>query len=238
VSPTHGLRFLGAVLLLFSACVTPPPEIPTGEDPLEWKEKVEAFEAAAALEPPPPNAALFIGSSSIRLWDTLQEDMAPLPVIQRGFGGSRLFDSVYWADRLVLAHDPAVVVMFAGTNDLKGDEPKTPERVCALFGQFVGWIRDGDCSAPIVYIAISPSKKRIEHLDLVLETNLRISSVCEADPTLHFVDTASPLLDDRGQPDMQWFDEDELHLNPAGYALWTERIKPLVARLLDEAAAR
>lgn len=222
---------LSTGLLSLAACAATP-EIPPGEDPLEWREKVEAFELEAQASPPPAGAALFVGSSSIRLWDTLKEDMAPLPVIKRGFGGSRLFDSVYWADRLVLAHDPAVIVMFSGTNDLKGDEPKSAERVSALFDQFVARIRDGECDAPIIYIAISPTKKRIEHLDLVLETNRQIASSCESDDSLHFLDTASGLLNDWGYPDMQWFDEDELHLNPAGYALWTQRIKPLVKRLL------
>ena len=237
MSSSQAPRLLTAAVLSLAACATTP-KIPPGEDPLEWQEKVEAFESDAALEPPPTDAALFIGSSSIRLWDTLHEDMAPLPVIKRGFGGSRLFDSVYWADRLVLAHDPAVIVMFSGTNDLKGDEPKPPERVCALFDQFVARIRDEDCTAPIVYIAISPSKARLRHLGLVLETNRLISMACEADTTLYFVDTATPLLDDWGQPDMQWFDDDELHLNARGYALWTGRIKPLIARLLDEATTR
>ena len=231
MSHTNVRGTLSLGLLSLAACATTP-EIPPGEDPLEWQEKVEVFEAAALDSPPPAEAALFIGSSSIRRWDTLHEDMAPLPVIKRGFGGSRLFDSVYWADRLVLAHDPAVIVMFSGTNDLKGDEPKSAAQVCMLFEQFVARIRDGECDAPIVYIAISPSKKRIEHFDLVLETNRQIASYCDTDESLHFVDTATSLLNDWGQPDMQWFDEDELHLNARGYALWTAHIKPLITRLL------
>jgi lysophospholipase L1-like esterase len=231
MSHTNVRGTLSLGLLSLAACATTP-EIPPGEDPLEWQEKVEVFEAAALDSPPPAEAALFIGSSSIRRWDTLHEDMAPLPVIKRGFGGSRLFDSVYWADRLVLVHDPAVIVMFSGTNDLKGDEPKSAARLCMLFEQFVARIRDGGCDAPIVYIAISPSKKRIEHFDLVLEANGQIASYCDTDESLHFVDTATSLLNDWGQPDMQWFDEDELHLNARGYALWTAHIKPLITRLL------
>jgi lysophospholipase L1-like esterase len=224
-----------SALLILCACGNSPPEIPAGETPLKWLEDIEAFEAEALLEPVPLDAALFIGSSSIRRWDTLQEDMAPLPIIKRGFGGSRLFDSVYWADRLVLAHAPAVIVMFSGTNDIKGEEPKSAVRVKDLFEQFVRRIRRACCEAPIVYIAINPSMARIEHLDIVKETNRQIASFCERDSSLHFVDTATALLDEQGQPDSHWFLEDELHLNPAGYALWTERIKPLVARLLDAA---
>ncbi len=222
-----------SALLSLCACASSPPEIPQGETPLEWQEDVEAFEAAALLEPAPAEAALFIGSSSIRRWDSLHEDMAPLPVIKRGFGGSRLFDSVYWADRLVLAHDPAVIVIFSGTNDIKGEEPKSAVQVRALFEQFVRRIRRAWCWAPIVYIAINPSMARIEHLSIVQEANREIAEFCDEDSRLHFVDTAVRLLDEDGQPDTRWFVEDELHLNAAGYARWTEQIKPLVTRLLE-----
>ena len=154
--------------------------------------------------------------------------MAPLPVIKHGFGGSRLFDSVYWADRLVLVHDPAIVVMFSGTNDIAGTNPKSPTEVSQLFLQFVGRLRNGRCTAPIVYIAISPTRARIKHLDRVLETNLQIAAICEKDSALHFVDTASLLLDVTGRPNPRWFAKDKLHLNADGYALWTKHIRPLV----------
>jgi len=35
-------------------------------------------------------AILFTGSSSIKMWKTLEQDMAPMQVINRGFGGSTL----------------------------------------------------------------------------------------------------------------------------------------------------
>jgi lysophospholipase L1-like esterase len=125
--------------------------------------------------------------------------------------------------------------MFSGTNDIKGEEPKSAVQVRELFELFTRRIRHAMCWAPIVYIAINPSKARIEHLDIVNEANRQISAFCERDSRLHFVDTATALLDEHGQPDSQWFLEDDLHLNPAGYALWSEQIKPLVARLLDAA---
>ena len=225
-------------LLLFCACVAAPPEIPPGENPLRWQGDIEAFERTAAVEPPPADAVLFVGSSSIRRWKTLHADMQPLPVIQRGFGGSRLFDSIYWADRLILAYAPAVIVMFSVTNDIAGKEPKSPAAVGSLFEQFVTRIRSSLPHTPIVYIAINPTRARIQHLDLVLETNALIASLCAQDRTLYFVDTASSLLDSDGRPDQQWFVNDQLHLNERGYASWTEQLKPLITRLQAEAVAR
>lgn len=225
---------LSAILAL-CACRSSPLEIPEGETPLEWQEDVEAFEIAALTEPTPPGAVLFIGSSSIRRWDSLHEDMAPIPIIKRGFGGSRLFDSIYWADRLVFAHEPAVIVMFSGTNDIKGEAPKSAVQVRELFKQFVQSARRARCSAPVVYIAINPSMSRIEHLDIVMEANRLIEEHCDDVAELYFVDTAAKLLNKEGRPDTRWFVEDELHLNAAGYAMWTEEIKPLVTRLLERA---
>jgi lysophospholipase L1-like esterase len=223
-----------ALLLTLLGCAsapTPvPPPVPAGEDPLRWTAEVEALEAQpAGLRHP----IVFVGSSSIRLWDTLEQDMAPLPVLRRGFGGSRISDAVYWLDRLVTPHAPSVVVVFSGTNDLAGDGPRDAAWVAARFDELVARLRDLGCDAPLAYIAISPTPARERNLDRVLETNDRIRARCEASPDLHFVDTASGLLDDAGRPDPRWFVGDRLHLNADGYALWTARVRPLVERLYD-----
>ncbi|HIG86668.1 MAG TPA: hypothetical protein EYQ25_06480 [Planctomycetes bacterium] len=236
--PQLGTGLLVWLALISSSCSSSLPQIPPGEDPLRWLQAIQAFEASDRLDPAPQDAALFVGSSSIRRWDTLTRDMAPMPVIQRGFGGSRLFDSVYFADRLVVAYDPAVIVIFSGTNDISGDHPKSAKEVCALFQRFVGRVRAENCGAPIVYIAISPTRARLEHIKIVLEANRLIAASCEPDTDLYFVDTARILLDPAGLPDRRWFVEDGLHLNSDGYALWTMRVRPLLAKLLQAPASR
>lgn len=227
------LPLLGALLLAGCAAAPPtdaPPAIPAGEDPLHWQGDVAAF----LLDPPSePHPVVFVGSSSIRLWSTLVEDMAPVPVVNRGFGGSRIFDAVYWAGPLVADLEPAVVVVFSGTNDLAGDAPREPGWVAARFDELVLRLRALGCDAPLVYIAISPTPARERHLELVLETNRLIEARCHEDPRLYFVDTASALLDEAGHCDPRYFAEDRLHLRAEGYASWTHRLKPLVRTLYD-----
>lgn len=227
------LPLLGALLLAGCAAAPPtdaPPAIPAGEDPLHWQGDVAAF----LLEPPSePHPVVFVGSSSIRLWSTLAEDMAPVPVVNRGFGGSRIFDAVYWAEPLVADLEPAVVVVFSGTNDLAGDAPREPEWVAARFDELVRRLRALGCDAPLVYVAISPTPSRERHLERVHATNRLVQERCAADPRLHFADTASGLLDDAGRPDPRWFVEDRLHLNAEGYAAWAARLRPLVRTLHD-----
>jgi lysophospholipase L1-like esterase len=195
---------------------------------MAWTADIERFRALDAERAAIPGSVVFVGSSSIRLWDTLVRDMAPLTVVKRGFGGSRLFDAVYWADVLVTRHDPAAIVLFSGTNDLANPNPKSAREVAQLFGQFVGRVRELGCDAPIAYIAITPTPARAEFLAEVLEANRLIRDICATDDSLQFVDTAPAFLDSRGQPDPSLFVEDGLHLNPGGYAFWTARLKPVL----------
>lgn len=199
-----------------------------GEDPLRWRDAIAAF---ASDPPPAARPVVFVGSSSIRGWRTLAADMAPLPVLNRGFGGSRLFDTVYWLDELVARHDPSVVVVFSGTNDLAGATPRPAAWVAQRFDQLVARLRELGCLAPVVCIAITPTPSRVQHLALVREANAMLAARCAADPSLHFVDTAAAMVTAEGQPDPQWFVGDQLHLNEAGYRLWTERVRPVVAAL-------
>ena len=62
--------------------------------------EIRAFEELDAVNDYDKEAILIIGSSSIRLWKTLAEDMAPFPVIQRGYGGAHFRDMVFFTDRI------------------------------------------------------------------------------------------------------------------------------------------
>ena len=230
----RALQALLAIGLALGACrqVRERPAVPAGEDPLRWSADIAAFVDADRAAPFPAGGVVFVGSSSIRLWDTLARDMAPLQVLNRGFGGSRLFDSVYWAGELVDVHAPRAVVVFSGTNDLAGDDAKAPEAVRDLFRALVARLRERDADLAIAYVAITPTLARERHLEAVREANRLIRAECEADTRLEFVDPTPDLMDADGRPDARYFRDDRLHLNAAGYAVWTRHVRPVVERLL------
>lgn len=174
---------------------------------------------------------LFVGSSSIRLWDSLEEDMAPMPVIQRGFGGSRLGDCIHYADRIVTPYNPRALVVFCGTNDIAGDNPKSGETVLGLYQEFVDKVHADLPGLPIYFIAISPTRSRWEHRDIVAEANRLVEAYTAQHDELHFIDTASALLDENGESREELFIDDKLHLNPDGYAVWTSIIRPEMEKL-------
>jgi len=201
------------------------------EDPLVWEASVSALEAKTGNLYVPGQAVVFVGSSSIRLWRTLEEDMAPMPVVRHGFGGAKLNAVVYYAERLVSAYRPRAVVVFAGTNDIDPASSKAPEVLLASYQAFVDKVRSKQPGLPIFYIGITPSPRRWTVWPIAQRTNRLIEDWSRADPNQHFIDTSSALLGSNGKPNPDNYFFDGLHLSKRGYGIWREIIRQ---RLLDE----
>jgi hypothetical protein len=190
-----------------------------------WEDEVRALELAAQQVPPPNNAVLFIGSSSIRLWSTLAEDMAPIPVIKHGFGGSKLPDLVFNAKRLVNPWHPAAVVVFAGANDLLATPPAEPAALLASYQLFVSKVRGALRDVPVYYIAITPAPNRMQLWPRIQATNQLIQAYTETDEQLYFIDTGPALMNGSGVPDAKYYLDDNMHFNAQGYGVWRELIR-------------
>ena len=197
-----------------------------GAAPAKWAASIDAFTRADAANPPPREAVLFVGSSSIVRWKSLARDFPDVPVINRGFGGSELADSVHDLDRLVLKHEPRVVVLYAGENDLQAGA--TAEEVHARFQAFRQGLHAALPRTKLVFIAIKPSPSRAKIRDRIDRANALIAASCREDPRLAFADVVPPMLDAAGQPRPELFVADRPHLSEAGYAVW----QPIVAPLL------
>lgn len=192
-----------------------------------WEDAIRAFEAADAVAPPPVGANLFLGSSSIRMWD-LAADFPGFPVVQRGFGGSEVADSVRYAPRLVLPCKPRVIVFYAGDNDVANG--KTPERVAADFDELVAWVHRELPDTRIVFVSIKPSTQRWALADAMRRANELVRELATRDPLVDFVDVWPVMLGVDGRPRAELFVEDGLHLSRAGYREWTELVRPFLVR--------
>lgn len=205
------------------------------QEPAFWESEIEAFEAADATDPPEPGSILFTGSSSIRLWDSLESDMAPLRVLNRGFGGAHMSHVVHFADRIITPYAPRALVVYAGDNDIGAG--KTPGTVVADFEALVAHVRRDQPELPIYYITIKPSRLRWDQWPTMDETNARIGRIADADPGIHVLDIGRPMLElgagDAPPSELFWLDG--LHLTDRGYALWTEVVRP---RLLADLGTR
>ena len=65
------------------------------------------------------NNLLFIGSSSIRLWNDIENDMQPYKSIKRGYGGAHYYDLIHFTERLISNHSPRAILIFVA-NDITG----------------------------------------------------------------------------------------------------------------------
>ena len=197
-------------------------------DPSRWEKYIARFEAADKKQMPQPDGVLFIGSSSIRMWKTLEQDFPGLPVINRGFGGSQIADSNHFAGRIVHPYKPRQIVLYAGDNDVAGG--KSPETVLADFQQFLKTVRAKLPKVRVSFIAIKPSLSRWKLSGKMAMANSLVRDACGKDKRLDYIDIWQPMLGDNGKPRPDLFLGDGLHLNAKGYALWTSIVKPHLAK--------
>jgi len=191
-----------------------------------WEETMAAFAAADLRKAPPAGGVLFVGSSSIRLWDKLEEQFEAVPVVKRGFGGSRLADCVKYLDRLVIKYRPRLVMVYAGDNDLA--EGGTPQDILNRFKAFTEGIHKRLPKTEIAFISIKPSPARRALIDQARAANELVREYADAHPQVEYVDVFTPMLAADGAPRAELFRKDSLHLNDAGYALWRKVMRPFV----------
>jgi lysophospholipase L1-like esterase len=193
-------------------------------DSSRWEKAIAAFEAQDRTDPPPKNALLFIGSSTIVRWKTLAQDYPEHKVINRGFGGSQIADSTNFAERVVIPYAPKAVFLRAGGNDLNAG--KSVEQVFQDFKDFVAKVQGKLPSTEIYFISLSPSIARWKQHDKEKELNNRIKDFIAAKPRLHYIETYDMVLGTSGEPRPELFVEDKLHFNADGNRLLAERIRP------------
>lgn len=186
---------------------------------MRWQESLDAFAAADRARPPPAGGVVFVGSSSIRLWDDLEKQFDGVGgVVRRGFGGSLMADAARHVDHLVIPYRPRVVVVYAGENDLSAG--RSPTQVLASFRDFAAQVHRALPTARIAYVSIKPSPRRAHLIPLFVETNALFAQYASETEGVEYIDVFSRMLTPEGTPRPELFRSDALHLSGAGYALW------------------
>ena len=201
-----------------------PPADAVAKHAARFEKEIAAFEQADRKSPPPPGAILFVGDSAVRMWKSLAEDFPEFKVINRGFGGSELADSVYFADRIVVPYHPRLIVLKAGGNDLSGG--KSPERIAADFKSFVQTVRAKLPGVRIAYQSTNPNVGRWQQKEVRLQTNALIQAIVAEGTNLDFIEVWAAFLTADGNPRKDLFLPDGLHNNAAGYQVLAEIVRP------------
>jgi lysophospholipase L1-like esterase len=190
-----------------------------------FEKDIERFEQQDRKSPPPADAVVFTGSSSIARWKTLAKDFPGLPVVNRGFGGSTLPEVNHYLDRIVLKHKPRTVVLFCGSNDMAAG--RTPEQVLADFRTFCRRVHAELPKTRIVYLSIHLPPGRLKQADNIKRANRLIAAECARDKRLAYVNVHDLMLGADGRPNPELY-ADPLHPNARAYKLWAENLAPVL----------
>jgi lysophospholipase L1-like esterase len=217
---------------LWSARATEEKDAPKAN---KWEPTIQKFEENDKKNPPPANPILLVGSSTFAMWGAKAvEALKPLPVINRGFGGSTLADVLLYLDRVVIAYRPRVIVVYEGDNDLWSG--KKNEAYLEEVKSFVERVRKELPKARIFFCSIKPSPSRAKIWPRVQEANRLVAEFCKTQQGAELVDTATPMLDAEGKPREELFIKDKLHMNAEGYKIWTAILKPILEKADKETA--
>lgn len=173
---------------------------------------------------------VFTGSSSIRLWKSLEQDFSSHRVLNRGFGGSILPDVIRYAGEVILKYKPKQAVIYCGENDLAADSSINGKTVLKRFKILTGIIHDSLPDTKILFIALKPSPSRIRLLEEIRDANRRIRRYIKHRKYMGYADVFTPMLGPDGLPAERFFVKDRLHMAPEGYKIWREVVNPLLIR--------
>jgi len=210
--------FLAFMLLALLASAMPVFAQPD-PDPERWENDMLAFDAQDAANPPPENAIVLTGSSSIARWnDQAAQALAPLTVIARGFGGSEMSDVLYHLDRVALRYKPRAIVIYEGDNDTANGRPTAS--ILEQLEQIIARVHEELPAARIYVMAVKPSVLRWNIWEQAHLVNTGYRRIATADPLVYYIDSANPFLKADGTVMDDIFVSDDLHFNTLGNLIW------------------
>jgi lysophospholipase L1-like esterase len=201
----------------------PPPNLA----PTRFQGEINAFLASDKTNPPPHKAILFIGSSIFRKWSRLPEQMAPLPVFNRAFGGSVTTDVLYYMDKIVLPYEPRIIVYYCGSNDVNAGR-----KAAEIFDGFRKFVERVHATLPqtrIFYVSINRAPQKEDKWDVVDAANNLARDYSANNKLLGFIDVNPALFNADGRARVDLYLPDKLHFKEAAYESFAAIIKPVVA---------
>jgi len=196
--------------------------------PIGFANAIQEFLDQDKASPPPQGAILFIGSSIFRLWADLKTQMAPLPVFNRAFGGSRTWEVLHYMDKIVLPYKPRIIVYYCGSNDV--DAGASAAEISANFKAFVNKVAAQLPETRIFYVSINKAPEKKALWNVVDEANSLIRDYTVHNKQLGFIDVNPVLFDASGKPRLELYRDDLLHFHPPAYVEFTKIVRPVIEK--------
>ncbi|MCF8379856.1 MAG: hypothetical protein K9H49_09790 [Bacteroidales bacterium] len=189
----------------------------------KFYDEIRRFMAGDKAAFPKPNSTLFIGSSSIRMWKTLDTDFPELDIIHRGFGGSNSADALKYINEIVIPYQPARIFYYEGDNDIPGGIEN--DSILKNIRNFIEIVKKESPQSEIFIMSPKPAIVRLNYYGTYIELQNQLKEMTENIDGVEYVDVASPMFLDDGKLDTSLFLEDKLHMNEKGYRIWTSVLR-------------
>lgn len=194
-------------------------EIPFKDEVKEIQEKVNTTWDS---EKP---TIVFTGSSSVRMWEDLQERFPNKQILNTGFGGSQSVDLERFLDELILNYDPKQVFIYEGDNDISSK--RKPKAIEGTIHDIVEELQRRRPEMEIVLISAKPSISRWHLKRKYKRLNKKLSKLAAEMKNVRYADVWSIMLNKR-KLKTHLFIEDGLHMNRQGYDLWYAVLKDYI----------
>jgi lysophospholipase L1-like esterase len=203
-------------------------------------------DANAALKPPAPgeNRVVFFGDSITDIWH-LDEYFPGKPYLNRGIGGQTTPQMLVRFRQDVIAVQPKVVVILAGTNDIAGNTgPMRLEDIEANYASLAELAQANHIR--VVFSSVLPIHNYTDRSkdffaqrspEKILELNQWLKNYVSTHPDCLYLDYFTPLVDDKGLLKKDLAD-DGLHPNAAGYKIMTPLAESAIEKALGDAATK
>ena len=172
---------------------------------------------------------VFVGSSSIRKWDSLYVDMDTLKVLNRGFGGSTVPEAIYYSEVLFIKHKPNKVVFYSGDNDI-AMLYSTNKQVMKSYKIFYDLFTKKLPNSELYILSIKPSPGRMHFWPQMNKMNKLLYDFCKNTKNCTYIDVSSKMFDKENKLKTDIFLNDKIHLNLDGYKIWKNIIYPILLK--------
>jgi lysophospholipase L1-like esterase len=219
--------FLPLILFILSSIITPL----TGQraadpDPSRFDDAISEFLKSDLQTPYPKGGIVFVGSSSIRRL-SIPEVFPGLSALNRGFGGSQISDVNHFIEETVLKHEPKLVVIYCGSNDLWARKPAL--QVIEDFNQFTAALFSRLPESRLIVLASRPSPRRESILETELAFNYLLGLEAQKDDRIIYISGSSDrYFNTKGEFHQELFADDQLHMSEKGYEIWAELLNPFL----------
>lgn len=186
-----------------------------------FSEEIHQFDLWNAKNSFPSQAILFVGSSSIRLWQTAKY-FSKYPVINRGFGGAHCSDVYSHYDVVIKPYQAKMIFIYCGDNDI--DAGEDVDEVFTEVKKLLQRIGDDFPNSKVVFIGIKSSESRRNKWEQMSQLNQKIASYLSHKKGMDYLDLGKFLMDSNGRPKAKYFREDKLHLSEEGYQVWSDTL--------------